>query len=154
MNTHPTISRQDAADLAAAINERNARTLRRADSALDVLLAVFLALLGAMALLHFLDPCGIDGAMCSLMTLVWPRKAQPEADEHSDVNANPAQPQHPDDRLGQALHLSYRQGHDDGEFSGYTEGWRLGLFNGLVIGIGLGALAVFSAFQAGWLFGA
>ena len=64
MNTPHQLSRQDAADLAAAINERNARTTRRAESALDVLLAVFLAVLGAMALLHFLDPCSTDGALC------------------------------------------------------------------------------------------
>jgi hypothetical protein len=58
------ISRAESADMAAAINARNERTARRAESALGVLLAVFLAVLGAMALLHFARPCSIEGALC------------------------------------------------------------------------------------------
>lgn len=149
MNTQP-ISRQDAADLVDAINRRNAHTARRADAAIDVLVAVVLAVIGAMVLLHFAQPCSIEGALCGLMTLVWPRKPQPAEEDDPSTHA---QPQHPDDRLGQALHLSYQQGHDDGEFTGYVEGWRWGLFNGVVIGIALGAFTLFSAYHAGWLLG-
>ena len=135
MNRTHNPSQQVAADLVDAINARNAHTTHRAESAVHVLLALLVAIFGVLALLHFGLPCAIEGALCMSLALVTPTQSEP------------------DERLTEALQSSYVQGHNDGEFSGYTEGWRLGLFNGVVIGIGLGALVVFSAYQAGWLFG-
>lgn len=142
------ITRAEAADRVDAINCRNARTLRRVDAAMDVLVAVVLGAIAAAALLHYGLPCAIDGALCSLLALVKPKPSQA-----SEAPAPAVQPQHPDERVSQALQTSYAQGHDDGEFSGYTEGWRWGLFNGVVIGFALGAFTVFSAYHAGWLLG-
>jgi hypothetical protein len=149
MNTRThTPSRQVAADLADAINRRNAHTAHRAESAVHVLLALVIAIFGVLALLHFGLPCATDGALCSLLALV---KAKPGV---ADDEAAPAvQPQHPDDRLSQALHSSYHQGITDGEYKGYTEGWRKGVFDGGFVGVALGGLLVFCAFNVGWLVG-
>jgi hypothetical protein len=115
-------SHQVAADLADAINARNAHTTQRAESAVHVLLAVVLAVLGAMALLHFATPCPA-AMLCMSLALVTPTTEEPRLDE----------------RVSAALQTSYQHGHDDGEFSGYVEGWRWGLFHGLVVGVALGA---------------
>jgi hypothetical protein len=63
MNIRP-VSRRNAIDLANAINQINASTSQRTDSALGVVLAVALGAIGAAALLHFGLPCAIDGALC------------------------------------------------------------------------------------------
>lgn len=141
-------SHQVAADLADAINRRNAHTTHRAESAVHLLLALVMIIFGVLALVHFGLPCSIEGALCSLLALVKPKPSQA-----SEAPAPTVQPQHPDERVSQALQTSYAQGHDDGEFTGYVEGWRWGLFNGVVIGIALGAFTVFSAYHAGWLLG-
>jgi len=48
---------RDANHFAQAINAMNAKRTRRADAAVDVLVALVLAILGALALLHYLTPC-------------------------------------------------------------------------------------------------
>ena len=129
-------SHQVAADLVDAINTRNAHTTQRAESAVHVLLAVVMAVLGAMALLHFATPCPA-AMLCMSLALVNPTQSEPAISE----------------QVTAAMQTSYQQGFDEGEYTGYTEGWRWGLFHGLVVGAGLGAFGVFSAFQLGWLVG-
>ena len=51
-------------DDAQAVAALNARRVKRAEAAANVLVAVVLGVLGAIALLHFLAPCAVEGALC------------------------------------------------------------------------------------------
>jgi hypothetical protein len=54
------LTKDDAQALAAL----NARRVKRADTAANVLFAVVLGVIGAIALLHCLAPCAVEGALC------------------------------------------------------------------------------------------
>lgn len=64
-------------ELAHAINAKNAHMTQPAEAAADVIAAVILAALAIAALLHFLEPCKIEGALCaaaiSTKSSPWPR---------------------------------------------------------------------------------
>ena len=70
----------DTNDFARAINERNARLTRRANSAVDFIVALIIAALATAAMLHFLEPCQFEGALCSAIigtrTNLWQRLTQ------------------------------------------------------------------------------
>jgi hypothetical protein len=52
-------------DVARAINAGNARLTQRAEAAADFLAVMVIAALAVAALLHFLEPCRFEGALCA-----------------------------------------------------------------------------------------
>jgi hypothetical protein len=76
------MSPRDADALARGINELNARRTRRAEGAVHFLGALVLAILAALALLHWMTPCDIGHLCAGGAALVptrsesWPRRVQ------------------------------------------------------------------------------
>lgn len=127
--------------IAQAINRRNVRTTHRAEAAAGFVVALVVAILGALALVHFATPC--EGAtLCMALAA------------RSINTGEGQQPQHPDERLAVALKAAWQAGHDEAERTQYMAGWRSGLIDGLVIGCVAGAMLVFGALHFGLITGA
>jgi hypothetical protein len=74
------MSPAEADACARAINAKNAKRTRRAESAVEFILALVLAVLGALALLHWLTPCDVGhlcaggAALVPTRTESWPQR--------------------------------------------------------------------------------
>lgn len=66
------LNAKDADTLAQGVNEQNAARTRRAEAAVNVLLAVVLAVLGAVGLVHWASQCNVmlDGAALCMAAVI------------------------------------------------------------------------------------
>ena len=139
------LNAKDANTLAQGVNEQNAARTRRAEAAVNVLLAVVLAVLGAVGLVHWAMQCNVmlDGAALCMGALF----AAPSTRQQ-------VQPRHPDERLAESISAAFQAGVEHGESLHYRQGWRQGVFNGVFLGLVLGAALVAGALKLGLLVGA
>lgn len=138
MTRRPTPAEQ--AD-SAAIAAFHARLNSRAEAAGGLVLALALGILGAWALLHWLEPCA-DLSLCTLVALARRRVRS------GSVPPPPLEPPLP--AYQQAVRAAWADGESAGERHGYVAGW----WWGLACGVCLGALLVVLALQLGLAVGA
>lgn len=122
----------------AAFTAYQTRLSRRAEAAAEFVLALVLAIAGAVLALHWLAPCEA-GHLCVAAVALRRVRAGSRADEQP--SALPI--------VGEAVRLAYQHGIDAGERTGYVEGWRWGAICGFLLGILSGGCLVAGALMMG-----
>jgi hypothetical protein len=125
-----------------AIARRNAAVLARVDRevrhAAGALLAFVLAVLGALALLHFFTPCEA-GHLCAGALGLVRSGSKPEDEAFSDLQT----------KVQDAVTAARAAGELDGEKLGFIQGTRYGICVGAVYGFLFGAATIIACLLAG-----
>lgn len=135
-------SRRPTLDEIAA---QHARIGRRAQAAAEFLFAFALALLGALALLHYLTPCE-TGHLCAGLAGIAGRRVR------AGSSSTPPEAV-PLPWFTTALREARTEGYADGERTGYVAGWRWGVVCGATAGLLAGALLITGALSLGLITG-
>ncbi len=136
-------SRRPTLDEIAA---QHARIGRRAQAAAEFLFAFALALLGALALLHYLTPCEA-GHLCGLAPFTLAGRRVRAGSSSPPPEAVPLP------WFTNALQEARTEAYAQGERTGYVAGWRWGVVCGATAGLLAGALLISGALSLGLITG-